>query len=140
MAARPRRPPGIGCGCRQRRGTSLPLASVWAAETLASGGPGPCGERAVGARRAQGRWLRAAVRRGQRSSSGGKGRVAATWRQNPSVGSGRNGGRPRAGSGLTEPNRAAGRGETRHPARPVGLTSGLGVETQPGAGGYVQPC
>lgn len=50
-------------------GTSLPLASVWAAETLASGGPGPCGERAVGARRAKGRRLRAAVRRGQRASS-----------------------------------------------------------------------
>lgn len=71
---------------------------------------------------------------------GARGHTAATWRRNSSVGSGRNGGRPRAGSGLTEPDRAAGRGETRHPARPVGLTAGLGVETQPGAGGYVQPC
>lgn len=38
MAGWPRRPPGIGCGCRQRLGTSLPLSSVWAGEPLAAGG------------------------------------------------------------------------------------------------------
>lgn len=41
VAGWPRRPPGIGRGCRQGLPMSLPLSGVWAGETLAAGGGAP---------------------------------------------------------------------------------------------------